>query len=306
MNLIQELTKKELITPPTWLPENVMYLTLMGSVAYGVSGGDSDRDVYGFCIPRKDIVFPHLAGEILGFGKEKERFWQYQQHHIRDETALGGKGVEYDITVYSIVKFFQLAMGNNPNMVDALFTPERCVLTRTQVWQTIKRKRDIFLHRGCFHKFKGYAYSQLHKMKPKYDKDGNRILPDGKRKELVLEFGYDVKFAYHLVRLLLECEQILTEGTLDLERHSEQLKAIRRGEWDYEYVKEWFDDKEKSLESLYEKSELPYGPREEEIKDLLLQCLEMHYGTLDNVVVSPGRQRRALEEISRIANNALF
>ena len=80
-----------------------------------------------------------------------------------------------------------------------------------------------FLHKGAWHKFKGYAYSQLNKIQTKS--------PTGKRAELVEAHGYDVKFAYHVVRLLLEVEQILVAGDIDLECDREQLKAIRRGEW---------------------------------------------------------------------------
>lgn len=53
---------------------NVHYETIMGSVAYGVSSDTSDMDVYGFAIPPKDDVFPHLRGEILCFGKQHKRF----------------------------------------------------------------------------------------------------------------------------------------------------------------------------------------------------------------------------------------
>ena len=32
--------------PPSWLPDNLCYETMMGSVAYGVSSDTSDVDVY--------------------------------------------------------------------------------------------------------------------------------------------------------------------------------------------------------------------------------------------------------------------
>src|SRR5207244_350429 len=37
MNLIKHLTEQKLISPPAWLPDNCMYLTIMGSLAYGVA-----------------------------------------------------------------------------------------------------------------------------------------------------------------------------------------------------------------------------------------------------------------------------
>jgi uncharacterized protein len=78
--IIKELEDKGFISPPPWLSTNVHYLTLAGSVAYGVSSDTSDMDIYGFCTPKKQTVFPHLAGEILGFGTQVPRFDQWQQH----------------------------------------------------------------------------------------------------------------------------------------------------------------------------------------------------------------------------------
>ena len=52
----------------------------------------------------------------------------------------------------------------------------------------------------------------------------NSMLEDGKRYEKVKKDGGDLKFCYHLVRLLGECEQILMTGTLDLRLNNEQLR----------------------------------------------------------------------------------
>ena len=52
---------------PKFLESATHYEVIMGSMAYGVSSDSSDMDVYGFAIPAKDDVFPHLRGEIPGF-----------------------------------------------------------------------------------------------------------------------------------------------------------------------------------------------------------------------------------------------
>jgi predicted nucleotidyltransferase len=291
-SVTQQLADRGLIRPPKFLPTNVMYETLMGSIAYGVSTDNSDRDVYGFCIPPKDVVFPHLAGEVMGFGTPGPRFDQFQQHHVQDADALGGKGCEYDVSIYSIVRYFSLCMDCNPNMIDSLFTPQDCVLQITKVGNMVREARHQFLHKGCWHKFKGYAYAQLHKLRTKD--------PIGKRRELIDQFGFDVKFAYHTVRLLSECEQMLMEGDLDLRRNHEQLKAIRRGELSEADIMAWVTDKERQLESLYVRSTLPAVPDEARIKTLLLNCLEEHYGKLDDCVVRVDVAAAALREIKDV------
>jgi uncharacterized protein len=294
MRNTRALAELKLAAPPRWLPDNVHYETMMGSVAYGVASDASDVDLYGFCIPPKELVFPHLAGEIPGFGRQVKRFEQYQQHHIHDPSERGGQGRTYDLTIFSIVKFFQLAMENNPNMVDALFTPHTAVLTCTRIGQMVRERRRLFLHRGCWHKFKGYAYQQLHKMEIKQPQAGS------KRAAVVAEHGYDLKFAYHVVRLLGEVEQILEEGDLDLQRNREQLKSIRRGEWTEAQIREHFAGKERQLEELYHRSPLRAAPDEPALRQLLLDCLEEHYGSLKDAVTSPDAALQALREIRAV------
>jgi predicted nucleotidyltransferase len=289
MSTLQRLAERGLIKPPRWLPANVQYETIMGSMAYGVSSDASDVDVYAWAIPPKEDIFPHLRGEIVGFGRQAKRFEQFQEHHIRDDDALAGHGRTYDYTVFGVVKFFALAMENNPNVIDSLFTPQTCVLHSTRVGNLVRENRRLFLHRGAWPKFKGYAYSQLHKLAIKE--------PQGKRAELVAEHGYDTKFAYHVVRLLGEVEQILLEGDIDLQRDNERLKAIRRGEWTEERLRQWAADKEADLERAYAASTLPASPNEAKLKELLLNCLEEHYGSLEGCLVQPDRAVAALRDI---------
>jgi hypothetical protein len=322
-------------------------------------------DVYGFCIPPKHLVFPHTAGEVPGFGRQIKRFEQYQEHHIHDRSALGGHGRSYDFSVYSIVRYFQLCMENNPNMIDSLFTPVTCVLHATRLANRVRDHRRIFLHKGAWHTFRGYAYSQLHKMEVKpeaqeyqaiwrfeeqhglprttsHDDLARELLrrqgggqptepelPLARLTDTELEeyralwergraktsrfgnvkaSGADWKFGYHLVRLILEVEQVLTEGDLDLQRHREMLKDIRRGNWTLTQLREWFTRREQEMNALYIASRLPDVPDERPIKELLLGCLEEHYGSLEGCVVREDEALQALRQIKEVIdrNRALF
>jgi hypothetical protein len=101
--LLQDLAKKNLIHPPRWLPDNCIRLTVMGSQAYGVSNDASDQDIYGVCIPPKELVFPHLAGEIPGFGRQIQRFEVWQEHRVRDN-ALGYFMTEHNLSTELTIK----------------------------------------------------------------------------------------------------------------------------------------------------------------------------------------------------------
>jgi len=283
---IDKLRQMGKIKPPTWIPGNVMYETIMGSTAYGCNTSDSDWDMVAWCVPPKDIVFPHMGGVVQGFGRQQQKFVCYQQHHVQTEARV------YDLNCYNIVHYFHLCMDNNPNMLDSLFVPRECITHTTRVGEMLREARRSFLHKGSWHRYKGYAFAQLNKMGKK---DG-----DGKRQKSIEKYGYDVKQAYHLIRLLDEIEQILTTGDLNLRRISEKLKAIRRGEVTESDIRKYAADKEHALEQMYHESDLPYGPDEEAVKRLLLDCLEEHYGNLDGAIVLDNQPVVALRAISEI------
>lgn len=292
MDLIERLHSKGLIKPPPFVVGGTQYLTIMGSQAYAVNNDDSDQDIYGFCIPPKDVIFPHLRGEILGFGTQIQRFEQFQQHHVFEQD----RQKEYDFNVYNIVKYFQLTMGCNPNMIDSLFTDQTCVLKETKLAQHVRDNRKSFLHKGAWHTFKGYAYSQMHKMRIKNPD------PTSKRYDSIQKYGYDVKFAYHVVRLLNEVEMILVEHDLDLRRNNEQLKEIRAGQWTIEQIEQYFFMKEKALEETYAKSTLRHRPDEPVIKKLLLEVLEEHFGTLQGMIEASDHYKDMLRQIQQIVS----
>ena len=288
-----------IIHPPAWMFNGgLQYVTLMGSQAYAVSSDNSDNDYYGFAIPPREFIFPSQFGEIEGFGTPLPRFEQWSEHHIINPRK---PDITNDYAIYNITKYFHLCMDCNPNMIDSLYTPERCVQYCSPIARRVREKRNIFLHKGSWHRFRGYAYSQIAKIKNKT----NSTNP--KRKESIEKFGYDVKYGYHLTRLLLEVEQILQEHTIDLERSNEVLKSIRRGEWTLEYLLEWFKKKETSLEEVYSSSTLRVCPDEKEIKSLLMECLEEYYGNLqcanleENELIS--RLKSKLDTIKSIANS---
>lgn len=336
-NVVQELTDRKLISPPPWLPNNTQYLTIAGSHSYGVADTSvktkiPDYDVYGWAIPPKDMIFPHLVGHIQGFGPAPQSFDQWQEHHVMDNEALAGKGKEWDFQVFGIVRYFELCRQNNPNMIDSLFTPESCVLHITKTGRMVRDSRKLFLSKECFVKFRGYAASQLKKTdKVMNSKDVQNIwafekahgVPQGtKLAEVEAEVslrnqnkvgvgplatltfpeltgylnmykegmgastrfedrkvnGQDVKFLYHLIRLYDECEQIILLGDIDLQRARETMKAVRRGEWTTEDVERWVRAKEAALEKSFGDCKLPEKAPTDKLKQLLLSCLEEHYG----------------------------
>jgi len=249
-----------------WIVSQLCYETIMGSFAYGCENETSDYDIYGFCIPPKEYILPSMFGHVPGFSKDIPRFDQFQAK------KFSYKKREAEGTIYNIVKYFRLVADNNPNMLDSLFTRPQLQTHRTKIAEMIIENKDLFVSKKCWHTFRGYAYAQRKKMMTK--------VPEGSRVAIVQKYGYDVKFAAHLIRLLLEVEQLLVHGEMDLMKDKEVLQSIRRGEWSYEKVLEYYDRNEKKLEDLYNASTLQYAVDERKLKHLLINCLEEYYGDL--------------------------
>ena len=65
-------------------------------------------------------------------------------------------------------------------------------------------------------------------------------------------------------------------------------------------IEDFFFRKEKQLEDLYVKSTLQTKPDEVKIKQLLLNCLEIHYGSLGKAVYIVPDLEKDLKAIAKI------
>ena len=129
-----------------------------------------------------------------------------------------------------------------------------------------------------------------------------KMVQTGSRHEHTKIHSMDVKSAYHIVRLMLEAEMVLNEGDLDLEKHREQLKFVRRGGYTLEELKEWFLHKEKELTTAHTNSSLPLTADFDRIGILLRECLEISFGSLDIPHHVDANALEVLEKIRRLMN----
>jgi predicted nucleotidyltransferase len=70
-----------------------------------------------------------------------------------------------DKTIYDIRKAVKLISDNNPNMMDLLWVPERCITKMTDYWKTFMDNRALFVSKRCRYTFSGYATAQLERIK---------------------------------------------------------------------------------------------------------------------------------------------
>jgi predicted nucleotidyltransferase len=89
-------------------------------------------------------------------------------------------------------------------------------------------------------------------------------------------YGYDLKHALHLVRLMRMAKEILTLGEVIVARpDAEELLEIRHGKWTYDKLIAWADSQEKEIETIYENSNvIPNKPDHKKIRKLCIDITE--------------------------------
>ncbi len=97
-----------------------------------------------------------------------------------------------------------------------------------------------------------------------------------KRAALEEKYGYDCKYAYHLVRLIRMCREILTTGKVIVKRPDrEELLTIRNGAWSYDQLVEFAETEDKLLQEVYNTSNvLPKLPDFEYLDNLCISLVE--------------------------------
>lgn len=96
------------------------------------------------------------------------------------------------------------------------------------------------------------------------------------RFELEEKYGYDTKHAYHLVRLIRMCREIMETGKVIVKRPDrEELLSIRNGTWSYDQLIEFAESEDKALQKVYAESViLPKIPDFQYLDNLCIKLIE--------------------------------
>jgi predicted nucleotidyltransferase len=253
------------LTFPKPLRERLSRCVLIGyrgSVAHGTyqpaddPTSIDDKDVMGFAVPGPEVYFG-----LSEFGS-------------RGTVEIGKGTDEWDVVVYEIRKAVRLLLGGNPNVLSMLWLPENLYIHRSPAGQRLIEERDAFVGKHVYRSYTGYAVAQARKMESGVHKG---YMGD-KRRALVEQFGYDCKNAAHLIRLLRQGIEFLTDGELYVHRHdAPELLAIKRGEWTLERVKDESERLFAQAQDAYVRSSLPPRPDRSRVEAL---CIEIVRETL--------------------------
>lgn len=128
-----------------------------GSHLYGLNTATSDVDYGGVFMSDREFV--------LGFKTCEE-----VDLSIVDKLESGKNSKDaVDRKLYDFRKFVKLAMENNPNVLEFLFTPESNIVFINDIGRRLLDARHLFPHKGLRERFIGYAVAQKKKMIIKRD-----------------------------------------------------------------------------------------------------------------------------------------
>ncbi len=252
-------------SPNQWLAASGMMLRArVGSEVQGLSTGGSDIDEMGVCIE------PHHT--VIGSGR-----FEHYTYRTQPDGVVSGPG-DLDLTVYSLRKFAHLVTAGNPTVLTVLFIPDEHILFRTPIADELFERRHLFLSRQAGAKFRGYLHSQRQGMLG-LRSGGTR---NQGRQDIRDRYGFDVKFAAHMVRLGIQGVELLTTGSITLpipEPHRTWLQELRRGEHTKDEALAKAERLERQIERLTETSRvLPERPDHRTINEWLASVHRRHWG----------------------------
>ena len=239
--------------------DNCIFLARVGSTMYGTTTENSDDDMLGIFMPTIDYVIGRKRVDTVEFLTNAS------------DSGIRNKKGDIDYKFYSLTKWFHLAINNNPNILEILFSPQNCILHETDEWKKIRDNKELFLSLKSYHSFKGYAFGQMERLGIK---SGNNT----GRKDLIALYQYDCKMAAHTFRLYYECIQLLKEQiiTMPLPDRKEIL-FIKKGGYPgldgLEKLKVKAKELEVRCDRVYDESKLRHSPDHEGISKLQQEIL---------------------------------
>ena len=166
---------------------------------------------------------------------------------------------DLDVVIYSARKWLRLALQGNPTVLLPLFVPAPEIVTITPAGLDLRANTARIVSKRCGARFLGYMRAQRDGMLGLRSRDVNRP-------ELVARYGYDTKYAMHMLRLAVQGIELMSTGVITLpvpEPQLSMLRGVRTGGYDRQAVLDLTASLEVDLEQLLQTSTLSAEPDHE-------------------------------------------
>lgn len=234
----------------------------VGSTLHGTSVPDGLEDL--------DIMAVVLEPKhrVLGFHPKDTWVKRTKPDGVRSEAG------DIDYTAYGLKKFLQLALKGNPTLLLSLFTPTEFVRTITPQGTALQGLYPSIVSKEVYAPFRGYMKQQLERLL------GTRGQMNVTRPELIEAYGFDTKYAGHIIRLGLQGKEVLSTGKITLpmpQTDRELVLAVRTGKFSLEDVIKLAAEVENELDLAYNNSPLPDKPDYIKVETWMMETYLKHW-----------------------------
>lgn len=164
---------------------------------------------------------------------------------------------DVDYVAYGLRKYLNLALKGNPSILLALFAGDEHTREITESGRALRALAPKIISKQCYMPFRGYMRQQHERLL------GLRGQRNVTRPELVEAYGYDTKYAAHVVRLGLQGRELLMTGRLSLPMREDERALcvkVRTGGFSLAEVSEQIIAAERALDEAHAASPLPERP----------------------------------------------
>ena len=234
---------------------------LVGSTVHGlnVNDGIEDRDEMGICVERFE--------DAMALWDPFEQFIYRSAAEREGRDNARSTAGDLDLTIYSLRKWARLALKGNPTIMLLLFTPEDQLVYCDELGTELRGLTPAIVSRRVQGPFLGYLQAQKQRL------TGERGQKRIHRPELEEMYGFDTKYAMHMLRLGFQGVELLTTGRLSLpmrEPERSYLLDVRRGRVGEQECLTRAEALERELEDLATTSPLVTEPDEQRVEDWVI------------------------------------
>jgi uncharacterized protein len=225
-----------------------------------------------FTDKRNEIIMTDEWSELkLNFDKfiSKRVYHTFKGYAFSQKKKLTVKRDRYNSlgeSISNMKKIFSIEELNDPKR--GLTEFEASELNKTLKYYKGEKNNCESFHKGMHIKI---IYEKL---KYEYENYGWRVKTD-----TFLDLGYDVKFGYNLIRILVECKQILKTGQLTFPitgNARNDILRIRKGEVESNELLKLYEKYEKECDDAYETTKLTKSPNFNWVNKWLIKVLKNH------------------------------
>lgn len=235
----------------------------VGSTVHGLGvAGTDDRDELGICIEPVEYV--------IGLRHFEQFVYRTQPTGERSQPG------DLDLTIYGLRKFASLALKGNPSILLLFNVPDDKCIVRSEVGDEVRRSASLFASKKAGAAFLGYIQQQRQRLV------GERGQMNVNRPELVKRYGFDTKYAGHIIRLGFQGIDYMTTGHFPIPMPASQrdlILSVRTGGVSKNEVLTMAGELEAELKEAIDSSPLPDLPDYDAVNDLLVSAYERVWRT---------------------------